>query len=57
MALRALSPWGKGRWPAGADELLHATLDDEPVAEVRAELEILLAGKQIEDPEIDHEAP
>ena len=57
MALRALSLWGKDRWPAGADELLRATLDDEPVAEVRAEFETLLAGKQIEDPEIDDEAP
>jgi hypothetical protein len=49
MALRALSPWGRGNWPAGAEAALRAVLVEEPEADVRKEIELLLAGRQIED--------
>lgn len=53
MALRALSPWGKDRWPSGAEELLRRTLKEDPNAHVRSALETLLAGKEIEEPRLD----
>jgi hypothetical protein len=53
MALRALSRWGIERWPSGAEAVLRATLADEPDKDVRAEIELLLAGNQIEDPHLE----
>jgi hypothetical protein len=53
MALRALSPWGIERWPSGAEGVLRATLADEPDKDVREEIELLLAGKQIEEPRLE----
>ncbi len=53
MALRALSPWGIERWPSGAEGVLRATLADEPNTDVRDEIELLLAGKQIEEPKLE----
>jgi hypothetical protein len=53
MALRALSPWGIERWPSGAESVLRTTLADEPNKDVRDEIELLLAGKQIEEPKLD----
>ena len=55
MALRALSTWGKDKWPAGAEELLVSSLQDDPDQDVRGEIKTLLAGKQIEEPRIDIE--
>ncbi|MBA2542599.1 MAG: hypothetical protein H0V17_23350 [Deltaproteobacteria bacterium] len=55
MALRALSAWGKARWPSTAEALLTSTLKDEPTKEVRDEIDLVLAGKQLEDPKIDLE--
>lgn len=49
MALRALSPWGKDRWPTEAPALLERALQEEPDEDVRSEIETLLAGKQLED--------
>ena len=53
MALRALSPWGIERWPSGAEAVLRATLPEEPNKDVRDEIELLLAGKQIEEPKLE----
>jgi hypothetical protein len=53
MALRALSPWGIERWPSGAEGVLRATLADDPNKNVRDEIELLLAGKQIEEPKLE----
>ena len=50
MALKALSPWGIERWPADAEAVLRATLADEPDKVVRDEIELVLAGKPIEEP-------
>jgi hypothetical protein len=47
MALRALSGWGKGRWPPGAEAALQTALSREPDAGVRGEIELLLAGKEL----------
>lgn len=55
MALRALSPWGKDSWPPGAEELLEAALKEEPKEDVRSEIETLLAGKELVDPQIGTE--
>lgn len=49
MALRALSSWGKDRWPTEARALLQSALQEEPDEDVRSEIETLLAGKQLED--------
>lgn len=50
MALKALSAWGKAKWPSDAEALLETTLKEEPDEIVRGEIETLLAGKQIEVP-------
>jgi hypothetical protein len=52
MALRALSPWGMEQWPPDAKALLESTLKDEPDEDVRKEIETLLAGKEIEEPQL-----
>ncbi len=51
MALRALSPWGRTNWPDGAERLLRDALPEEPDGDVRAEIETLLAGREIEEPQ------
>jgi len=51
MALRALSRWGRDRWPQETQALLERALADEPDDSVRAELHTVLAGKQINDPQ------
>jgi hypothetical protein len=53
MALRALSPWGIARWPSGAESILRASLADEPDEDVRDEIQLLLAGKQLEAPKLE----
>jgi hypothetical protein len=47
LALRALSVWGPEAWPVDARVALVAALHDEPDAEVRIELESVLAGHRI----------
>ncbi len=56
MALRALSPWGIANWPEGAEKLLRVSLAEEPDEEVRREIETLLAGNEIEEPQIHFDA-
>ena len=51
MALHALSPWGKTRWPADAELILRAALAEEPNEGVRINLERLLAGEPLETAE------
>jgi len=45
MALKALSSWGKSKWPPDAEGVLRHTLKEEPSEEVGGEIETLLAGK------------
>jgi hypothetical protein len=52
MALRALSPWGKARWPSDAEVVLEKALGQEPDADLRKGIETLLSGKPIEEPSI-----
>jgi hypothetical protein len=53
MALRALSAWGKSNWPADAEAALIAALAEEPEAGVRKAIELVRAGKPIDDDEVD----
>jgi hypothetical protein len=53
MALRALSPWGVERWPSGAEGILRSALAIEPNKGVREKIDLLLAGKPIEEPHIE----
>lgn len=50
MALRALSKWGKSRWPSEVQPVLEAALKDEPDQDVKTELQTVLAGKTIDEP-------
>lgn len=49
MALKALSEWGRDRWPEGMAALLGQARDREPDAEVRRRIENVLAGRPLED--------
>jgi hypothetical protein len=40
------------QWPPDAKALLESTLKDEPDEDVRKEIETLLAGKEIEEPQL-----
>jgi hypothetical protein len=53
MALRALSAWGRARWPADARPLLEQAAKDDPDENVRAELGALLRGEPLERPGAD----
>ncbi len=52
MALKALSPWGMDKWPPDAKNLLEKAQKEEPDEDVRGEIETLLAGKEIEEPQL-----
>jgi hypothetical protein len=57
IALRALSAWGKDKWPSDAEALLKTALSDEPDGNVRSALEAVLAGKPIEEPRLEEDEP
>jgi hypothetical protein len=40
------------KWPADAKALLETTLEDEPDEDVRNEIQALLAGKKLEEPQL-----
>jgi hypothetical protein len=47
MALRALSAWEKGQWPADAEERLRRALEIEPDGDVREKIYAVLEGKAL----------
>jgi hypothetical protein len=49
MALKALAEWGKGQWPAGAEQTLQQALSQEPDPKVKALIQKVLAGKTWEE--------
>jgi len=49
MALKALSEWGKDKWPGNVTQLLELARRDEPDQEVRERIDDLIAGKPLEE--------
>ena len=47
MALKALSEWGKDKWPGNVTQLLELARRDEPDQEVRERIDNLIAGKPL----------
>ena len=51
MALQALSVWGRDRWEPETEMLLRRALRDEPDEGVSERIELVLAGRPLEDEE------
>ncbi len=52
-ALRSLADWGRDRWPPEVLAAVTRAAADEPVADVKARAERVLAGGPFDDPESD----